>query len=65
MAATAPPTTVGSTKLDGLVQNAASKEPQKLSGFNLYGRFVRLPCCGYGGYNANNLRPLLAQFAAQ
>jgi hypothetical protein len=65
MAATAPPTAVGSTKLDGLVQKAASKEPQKLSGFNLYSRFVGLPCCAYDGYNANNLRPLLAQFAAQ
>lgn len=65
MAATAPPTTVGSTKLDGLVQKAASKEPQKLSGLNLYSRFVRLPCCAYDEYNANSLRPSLAQFAAQ
>lgn len=65
MAATAPPTTVGSTKLDGLAHTAASKEPQKLSGINLYSRFVRLPCCAYDKYNANNVRPSLAQSAAQ
>jgi solute carrier family 25 (mitochondrial phosphate transporter), member 3 len=42
MAATAPPTTTGSTKLDSIVQTAVSKEPQKLSGVALYSRFVRL-----------------------
>jgi hypothetical protein len=42
MAATAPPTTTGSTKLDAFVQTATSKEPQKLSGVGLYSRFVRL-----------------------
>ena len=41
MAAAAPPTTTGSTKLDGAIQTIASKEPQKLSGVALYSRFVR------------------------
>jgi hypothetical protein len=65
MAATAPPTTTGSAKLDGLVQTAAAKEPQKLSGLGLYSRFVRLRCHVFGRYDADNLRPSLVQFAAQ
>lgn len=40
MAAAAPPKTTGSTKLDGAIQTIAAKEPQKLSGINLYSRFA-------------------------
>jgi hypothetical protein len=43
MAAAIPPKTTGSTKLDGAIQTLASKEPQKLSGINLYSRFVSMP----------------------
>lgn len=40
MAATAPPRSIGSTKVDGLIQKAAANEPQKLSGVALYSRFA-------------------------
>lgn len=42
MAAAAPPKTTGSMKLDGAIQKIAAKEPQKLSGINLYSRFVSI-----------------------
>lgn len=40
MAATLPPSSTGSTKLDAVVQTAKANEPQKLSGVALYSRFV-------------------------
>ncbi|KAI9849362.1 MAG: mitochondrial phosphate carrier protein [Thelocarpon superellum] len=40
MAAAPPPSSTGSTKLDGLVQKAAAKTPEKLSGLQLYSRFA-------------------------
>lgn len=40
MAATLPPKSTGSTKLDAVIQKAAASEPQKLSGVALYSRFV-------------------------
>lgn len=53
MAATAPPTSTGSTKLDAGIQKAAAHEPQKLSGINLYSRFAfaGAVCCSvtHGG----------------
>ncbi|KAL6242499.1 mitochondrial phosphate carrier protein [Rhinocladiella similis] len=53
MAATLPPSSTGSTKLDAAVQVAKANEPQKLSGFNLYGRFAfaGAVCCAvtHGG----------------
>jgi solute carrier family 25 phosphate transporter 3 len=49
----APATTTGSVKLDGLVQSAKAAEPQKLSGFALYSRFAfaGAVCCSvtHGG----------------
>lgn len=40
MAAQLPPKSTGSTKLDSVVQNVSAADPQKLSGFALYSRFV-------------------------
>jgi solute carrier family 25 phosphate transporter 3 len=40
MAATAPPTSTGSTKLDAIKQTLEAKEPKKLSGVALYSRFA-------------------------
>jgi solute carrier family 25 (mitochondrial phosphate transporter), member 3 len=53
MAATAPPTSVGSAKIDGAIQNVAANAPQKLSGVALYSRFAfaGAVCCAvtHGG----------------
>jgi len=53
MAASAPPTTTGSTKLDAIVQNASAQTPKKLSGLALYSRFALAGavCCSvtHGG----------------
>lgn len=43
MAATLPPKSTGSTKLDAAIQTVKANEPQKLSGINLYSRFVSEP----------------------
>ncbi|KAF2274757.1 mitochondrial phosphate carrier protein [Westerdykella ornata] len=40
MAATAPPTSTGSTKLDAIKQTAAAADPTKPSGIDLYARFA-------------------------
>ena len=40
MAASPPPTSTGSTKLDALVQKTAAQTPEKLSGLALYSRFA-------------------------
>ncbi|RMZ77641.1 hypothetical protein DV738_g4291, partial [Chaetothyriales sp. CBS 135597] len=40
MTAQAPPTTTGSAKLDGALQQAADNQPKKLSGIALYSRFA-------------------------
>ncbi|KAI9855775.1 MAG: mitochondrial phosphate carrier protein [Vezdaea acicularis] len=40
MAASAPPSSTGSQKLDALVQQTAAKTPEKLSGMALYSRFA-------------------------
>ncbi|KAJ9623812.1 uncharacterized protein PV06_10307 [Exophiala oligosperma] len=53
MAATLPPSSTGSTKLDAAVQVAKANEPQKLSGLGLYSRFAfaGAVCCAvtHGG----------------
>lgn len=53
MAASAPPSTTGSTKLDAIVQNASAQTPEKLSGLALYSRFALAGavCCSvtHGG----------------
>lgn len=53
MAATVPPKSVGSTKIDGAIQKIAANEPQKLSGAALYSRFAfaGAVCCAvtHGG----------------
>ena len=53
MAASAPPSSTGSTKLDAVVQNASAASPAKLSGFQLYSRFALAGavCCSvtHGG----------------
>ncbi|KAJ8606824.1 hypothetical protein MRB53_040691 [Persea americana] len=53
MAATLPPKSTGSTKLDSVVQNVSAAEPAKLSGFALYSRFALAGavCCAvtHGG----------------
>jgi solute carrier family 25 phosphate transporter 3 len=42
MAATFPPKSTGSDKLDAAIQTVKASEPQKLSGVALYSRFVRV-----------------------
>ena len=53
MAASPPPSSTGSTKLDGLVQKTAAQTPEKLSGLALYSRFALAGavCCSvtHGG----------------
>ena len=53
MAASHPPPSTGSAKLDGLVQKASAKTPEKLSGLALYSRFALAGaiCCSvtHGG----------------
>jgi hypothetical protein len=53
MAAQAPPTSTGSTKLDAVKQNIQAAEPEKLSGVALYSRFAfaGAVCCSltHGG----------------
>ena len=53
MAASNPPSSTGSTKLDGVVQNASANTPEKLSGVALYSRFALAGaiCCSvtHGG----------------
>ncbi|KAK5447910.1 mitochondrial phosphate carrier protein [Exophiala xenobiotica] len=53
MAATLPPSSTGSTKLDGAIQTVKANEPQKLSGVALYSRFAfaGAVCCAvtHGG----------------
>jgi len=53
MAATVPPTSTGSTKLDAIKDTIAAKDPRKLSGFQLYSRFAfaGAVCCSvtHGG----------------
>lgn len=53
MAASAPPSTTGSTELDAIVQNASAQTPEKLSGLALYSRFALAGavCCSvtHGG----------------
>lgn len=53
MAASVPPSSTGSTKLDAVVQNASAKTPEKLSGLALYSRFALAGavCCSvtHGG----------------
>ena len=53
MAASAQPSSTGSTKLDGLVQKASANTPEKLSGIALYSRFALAGaiCCSvtHGG----------------
>lgn len=53
MAASTPPSSTGSTKLDGLVQKASANTPEKLSGLALYSRFALAGaiCCSvtHGG----------------
>lgn len=53
MAASAPPSSTGSAKLDALVQKTSAKTPEKLSGLNLYSRFALAGavCCSvtHGG----------------
>lgn len=40
MATTLPPKSTGSDKLDAVVQNVSAQSPKKLSGLDLYSRFV-------------------------
>lgn len=53
MAATLPPKTTGSTKLDAAIQTASASQPKKLSGIDLYSRFAfaGAVCCSltHGG----------------
>ena len=53
MAATNPPSSTGSVKLDSIKQTIQANEPQKLSGFALYSRFAfaGAVCCSltHGG----------------
>lgn len=53
MAASVPPSSTGSTKLDAVVQTASAKTPEKLSGLALYSRFALAGavCCSvtHGG----------------
>lgn len=53
MAASPPPTSTGSSKLNAAVQNARANTPEKLSGFALYSRFALAGavCCSvtHGG----------------
>ena len=53
MAASAPPSSTGSTKIDAIVQKASAKTPEKLSGVALYSRFALAGaiCCSvtHGG----------------
>ncbi|KAI9675702.1 MAG: mitochondrial phosphate carrier protein [Caeruleum heppii] len=53
MATAPPPTSTGSTKLDGVVQKAKASTPEKLSGLQLYSRFALAGavCCSvtHGG----------------
>ena len=53
MAASPPPSSTGSAKLDGLVQKASANTPEKLSGLALYSRFALAGaiCCSvtHGG----------------
>ncbi len=53
MAASAPPSSTGSTKIDGAVQKTMANTPEKLSGFALYSRFALAGavCCSvtHGG----------------
>ncbi|KAI9878302.1 MAG: mitochondrial phosphate carrier protein [Pleopsidium flavum] len=53
MAASAPPSSTGSTKLDAIVQKTSAQTPEKLSGLALYSRFALAGavCCSvtHGG----------------
>ena len=53
MAASAPPSSTGSTKLDAIVQKTSAATPGKLSGVALYSRFALAGalCCSitHGG----------------
>ncbi|KEF51685.1 uncharacterized protein A1O9_12320 [Exophiala aquamarina CBS 119918] len=53
MAATLPPKSTGSTKLDAAIQTASANQPKKLSGIDLYSRFAfaGAVCCSvtHGG----------------
>lgn len=63
MAATAPPTTTGSTKLDGVIQKVSANQPAKLSGVGLYSRFAfaGAVCCAvtHGGLTPVDVLVLL------
>jgi solute carrier family 25 (mitochondrial phosphate transporter), member 3 len=53
MAATPPPTSTGSTKVDAVLNNIKAETPEKLSGLALYSRFAfaGAVCCAvtHGG----------------